>query len=230
MLANLRHCCDAVMYHDVPCSDMIGSPSTLHCSSVTLSTRCDQNRSGCASDFEIGMGRCSTRYVDALSSASVDLSPCSSQTSVNRITSAPLKLNNIGMLLRQLQYNDEVTSEAELSAVEADHVEHIDLGSNTESSRGYELRDANTSLVNDLDPKLTIEVKERNFDDEKAMNIYSYTSACMSNGTVLNGRSALCENCQPGAEMEIDKRSTRQGHLRSQSQHSLFTDSFRLEV
>lgn len=35
-----------------------------------------------------------------------DLSPTSSHTSV--MTPTPLKLNNIGMLLRQLQYNDEV--------------------------------------------------------------------------------------------------------------------------
>lgn len=56
------------------------------------------------------MGRYGARCVEAVSGATVELSPTSSQTSVNnRMTPTPLKLNNIGMLLRQLQHNDEVS-------------------------------------------------------------------------------------------------------------------------
>lgn len=54
-------------------------------------------------------GRYSARYAEHLSAATGDLSPTSTQASVSGTTPTPLKLNNIGMLLRQLQYSDDIT-------------------------------------------------------------------------------------------------------------------------
>lgn len=48
-----------------------------------------------------------SRYMNNIS-PQLDLSP-SSQASTNRLAPTPLKLNNIGMLLRQLKYTDENT-------------------------------------------------------------------------------------------------------------------------
>ncbi|KAK0418307.1 hypothetical protein QR680_013490 [Steinernema hermaphroditum] len=60
-----------------------------------------------------------------------------------RLAATPLKLNNIGMLLKQLNYEDSTGRPTELtdlvnpmSAMDRDHLEEI--GSNTESSRGGE--------------------------------------------------------------------------------------------
>ncbi|KAM3724644.1 Disintegrin and metalloproteinase domain-containing protein [Dirofilaria immitis] len=232
---NRNYYCDGVLYHEA-CSEMDSSP-TIRCSSVALPARCERNRSGYATDSEIAMGRYGTRYVEAVSGASVELSPTSSQTSVNnRMTPTPLKLNNIGMLLRQLQHNDEVSSDAELSAVEADHVERGDLGSNTESSRGgYESQEANTMLPNGLDPNFSrsLQSKDRNGGDERLDSVRNCnnTSACFSNEMMLNGHgTALFQDCQSLSEIEMSERSTSHTHPHGQSQHSLFNDSFRLEV
>uniref|UniRef100_A0AAF5PS84 Uncharacterized protein n=7 Tax=Wuchereria bancrofti TaxID=6293 RepID=A0AAF5PS84_WUCBA len=232
---NHNYYCDGVLYHET-CPEMIGSSPTIRCSSVALPSRSERNRSGYATDSEIAIGRYGARYVEGVSGASVELSPTSSQTSVNnRMAPAPLKLNNIGMLLRQLQHNDEISSDAELSAVEADHVEHGDLGSNTESSRGYEPQETNISLSNGLEPSFTrsVHTKERNTGgDERLDNARngSSGSACFSNEAMLNGHSTLFQECQSMTEMEMSERSTRHVNPHGQSQHSLFNDSFRLEV
>uniref|UniRef100_A0A0M3K8X1 ADM-1 preproprotein (inferred by orthology to a C. elegans protein) n=1 Tax=Anisakis simplex TaxID=6269 RepID=A0A0M3K8X1_ANISI len=122
------------------CSDIIQSPSRCSVINNHLNgMRYDRARNGYSTDSEIGLNHYSSRYMDTFVGA--DLSPTLSQTSLNRLAATPLKLNNIGMLLKQLQYNDDITSEAELSAVEADHMDHVDLGSNTESTRGFESHD-----------------------------------------------------------------------------------------
>uniref|UniRef100_A0A915PXI3 EGF-like domain-containing protein n=1 Tax=Setaria digitata TaxID=48799 RepID=A0A915PXI3_9BILA len=224
--------CDGVLYHET-CSEIMNSPPAIRCSSVALPARCERNRSGYATDSEI-VSRYGARYVEGVSGASVELSPTSSQASVNnRMTPTPLKLNNIGMLLRQLQYNDEVSSDAELSAVEADHVEHADLGSNTESTRGgCESHETNTSLPNGLDPNLSrsIQNKDRNIGDERLDNSSrncNNTSTCLSNEAVLNEQGALFQDCHSLSEIEMNERTVRHIHPHGQSQHSLFSDSFR---
>lgn len=59
--------------------------------------------------------------------------------------------------------------------------------------------------------------------------LYSHTSACFQN-EALNEQDYSFENSQPASEVESNERMTRHGHLHGQSQSSLFSDSFRLEV
>ncbi|VDN03744.1 unnamed protein product [Thelazia callipaeda] len=232
---NHRYYCDGFLYHDTNSADLIGSPSVLRCSSVALPNTCERNRSEYATDSEIGMSHYGTRYVETLSGVTVELSPTSSQNSVNnRMTPTPLKLNNIGMLLKQLQYNDEVISDAELSAVEADHVEHGDLGSNTESSRGCESQDVNAYIPSDGDMNLSRshQTKDRNVDNgriESASHISVNTTACFPSRPLLNEQGNLFQESRTASDLEMSEKIGH-SHPHGQSQHSLFNDSFRLEV
>lgn len=51
---NHSYYCDGVLYHEA-CSEMMGSSPTMRCSSVALPARCERNRSGYATDSEIGL-------------------------------------------------------------------------------------------------------------------------------------------------------------------------------
>lgn len=50
---NHSYYCDDVLYHET-CSETIGLSPTMRCSSVALPTRYERNRSGYATDSEIG--------------------------------------------------------------------------------------------------------------------------------------------------------------------------------
>ncbi|VDK59427.1 unnamed protein product [Gongylonema pulchrum] len=114
-------------------------------------------------------------------------------------------------------------SEAELSAVEADHLEHADLGSNTESSRGYESQE--TNVPNGADTKSS----SPPFQAEKRVTAEGANDTLSNPPCSFHDETQGCqfENSQPTSEVE---RMARHAHMNGQSQSSLFSDSFRLEV
>lgn len=218
------------MYGDTACSEILGSP---HRSAIGRSPfRYDRSRNGYATDSELGMNPYSARYMDAFSATRVDLSPTMSQNSVTRISATPLKLNNIGMLLRQLQYNDEITSEAELSAVEADHMDHVDLGSNTESSRGFELHDPlKLSPSGEMSGVCEVQVTlSDSYENHSPGTAYEgATSVAQMREAQTKPRDCSDDSALLSSDMESRKLNSSQVANNSQSL-SLFSDPFRLEV
>ncbi|VDD86782.1 unnamed protein product [Enterobius vermicularis] len=138
--ANRRLLNEGEIYSRSPCSEILGSPSR-YTAVGRNGVRYDKNRSGYATDTELGASPYAPHYVETLSMTRVDISPTLSDGSVTRLAPTPLKLNNIGMLLKQLRYNDTMASEAELSTVEADNLDHIEPDPNIETSRGFEVRE-----------------------------------------------------------------------------------------
>ncbi|VDM41472.1 unnamed protein product, partial [Toxocara canis] len=228
------------LYGESPCSEIIGSPSRCSAVNHVGGIRYERNRNGYATDSELGLGHYTSRYMETFVGA--DLSPTLSHSSISRIAPTPLKLNNIGMLLKQLQYNDDITSETELSAVEADHMDHVDLGSNTESTRGFEAHDplkfspsTETSEKYEirLQPSSSYDAQRSHADHESNSSaVCSHAVNAVRSSSRNNFDKTLSENQQPTASVETlqTPQSANVNDSSSAQSPSLFSDPFRLEV
>lgn len=226
------------LYNESPCGDVVGSPSRRSAMGHVGGLRYERNRNGYSTDSELGLGHYTSRYMETFVGA--DLSPTLSQSSLSRIAPTPLKLNNIGMLLKQLQYNDDITSEAELSAVEADHMDHVDLSSNTESTRGFEAPDplkfspsAEIPSVYEarLQPSSSHDYQRSPTNHEcSTSGVCTHPTNDVRSISRNNFDKTLTESQQPTPSGDTAPPNTSVNESSSAQSPSLFSDTFRLEV
>ncbi|VDN52874.1 unnamed protein product [Dracunculus medinensis] len=207
-------------YNRSPCSEILASPS--RCSvNAHGEIRYDRTHNGYATDSELGMNHYS-RYMNNIS-PQLDLSP-SSQASTNRLAPTPLKLNNIGMLLRQLKYTDENTSDSGLG--ETERINHINWNMNNESSCAALETEENCKMsIRNEEP---VEMYNRKHNDDRY------------DGIVFDNRRAIQCNFSGSSNDSIGKSDTKGinfhqansllNEVNKSERQSLFTDSFKLDL
>ncbi|MFH4973934.1 hypothetical protein AB6A40_000643 [Gnathostoma spinigerum] len=209
--------------------------SSPRLSSVHSAVRLQRERSGYATDTEIcTQNHYSSRYMESFDPDRVDISPSLSQASLGRMGATPLKLNNIGMLLRQLHYNDDVNhSDADLSTMEADRIDRLDFCSNSGSCRDFgHSQSVKYSPPGDIPEVFAVGVPPTStasslFTNDVCSTPLSQERSTPSFGRLYNG--SLEPSC-PSSENEKAKTLRTSQEFEISQSPSLFSDPFKLEV
>uniref|UniRef100_A0A158R5T3 Disintegrin domain-containing protein n=1 Tax=Syphacia muris TaxID=451379 RepID=A0A158R5T3_9BILA len=213
---------DGEIYSRSPCSEILASPSQRIVYGQN-DAQFEKNRSGYATDTELGTSPYPARYIDNFSMTRVDLSPTLSDASAARMTPTPLRLNNIGRLLKQLRYNDDMTSETDPCTVDENGLNHTEFHISEDLKGQFDREAIKLSSSNELP-----EVCEVRTATPVILQAPGDTSASKKSETV-NIAKWSDENTSANNEYENQPEKS-QIPPQTEQTSSLFSDPFRLEL